>query len=105
MESTGGTELPRGGKGGIDVGSSSYNNIKTVYYRLAQDRVASKLSNLEEELGRAQEVGNAVAVDCRNMFDIVKDEMVELLDAQFEVVSQRLVRIHSLIIWFLQSLF
>ena len=50
------------------------------------------LPSLEEELSRAQKIGKTVAVEGKEMFDKVKKEIIELLDANYEMESKRLVR-------------
>ena len=57
------------------------------------DKVAKILPSLEEELGRAQKIGKTVAIEGRELFDKVKEEIIELLDAKYEMESKRLVRI------------
>ena len=57
------------------------------------DKVAKILPSLEKEFGRAQEIGKIVAVEGKELFNKVKEEIIELLDAKYEVESERMVRI------------
>jgi hypothetical protein len=57
------------------------------------DKVAKILPCLERELSRAQEIGKIVDVEGKEMFNNVKEEIIELLDAKYEVESKRMVRI------------
>ena len=53
----------------------------------------SWLPRLETELNRAQEIGKTVAVEGRELFDKVKEYIIELLDVKYEMESKRMVRI------------
>ena len=55
--------------------------------------VAKILPRLETELNRAQEIGKTVAVEGRELFDKVKEYVIELLDVKYEMESKRMVRI------------
>ena len=43
------------------------------------DKVAKILPSLEEELGRAQKIGKTVAIEGRELFDKVKEEILSCL--------------------------
>ena len=51
------------------------------------------MPRLETELNRAQEIGKTVAVEGRELFDKVKEYIIELLDVKYEMESKRMVRI------------
>ena len=57
------------------------------------DKVAKILPSLEKEFGRAQEIGKIVDVEGKEMFEKVKEEIIKLLYAKYEVESKRMVRI------------
>ena len=59
------------------------------------DKVAKILTSLEIELGRDQEIGKIIAVEGKDMFNKVKEEIIELLEAKYEMESKRMVRIRN----------
>ena len=59
------------------------------------DKVAKILPSLEIELGRDQEIGKIIAVEGKDMFNKVKEEIIELLEAKYEMESKRMVRIRN----------
>ena len=59
------------------------------------DKVTKILPSLEIELGRDQEIGKIIAVEGKEMFNKVKEEIIELLEAKYEMESKRMVRIRN----------
>ena len=59
------------------------------------DKVAKILPSLEIELGRDQMIGKIIAVEGKEMFNKVKEEIIELLEAKYEMESKRMVRIRN----------
>ena len=55
------------------------------------DKAAKILPSLERELDRAQEIGKVVDVLGKELFNKVKEELIELLDANYELESKRMV--------------
>jgi hypothetical protein len=50
---------------------------------------------LKRELGRAQEICKIVDVEGKELFKKVKEEIIQLIDAKYEMQSRRMVRILS----------
>ena len=57
------------------------------------EKVAKILPSLETELGRAQEIVKTVTVEGKELFDKVKKDIIDFLEAKYEMESKRMVRI------------